>query len=46
MHKNNLSVDIAKLLIDKGADINRADSYGMTALMYACKEDNTAMLSY
>lgn len=34
------NVEVAKILIDSGVDINAVSKYGMTALMYAIRENN------
>lgn len=35
------STEIARLLIEKGADVNSADEYGVTPLMQACDGGHT-----
>ena len=36
--------ELVQILIDKGADLDLTDSYGMTALMYAASKNNVKII--
>ena len=39
-------LEVVKLFVDLGADVNQADDYGITPLMVACNMGDTAVIQY
>ena len=44
MNHYGLSAEVAELLIQAGADVNRPDDLGMTPLMFACQDKNLPLI--